>query len=116
MKARLTPPIMCPVLIGRVQELTTLRLLVDRVHSGESQVALVSGEAGIGKSRLVAEAKASAAARGFLLLEGQCFQTDSASPYAPLLDHFRAYFARSTWDTREALLNLPQVQHVENCR
>src|SRR5260370_5389169 len=95
MDAGFPSPITCPVVIGRVQELTTLRLLVDRVHNGEVQVALVSGEAGIGKSRLVAEVKASAAAHSFLLLlEGQSFQTDSAFPYAPLLDFFRAYFAR----------------------
>src|ERR1700680_1460021 len=105
MEARYSSPITCPVVIGRVQELTTLRLLVDRVHSGQGQVALVSGEAGIGKSRLVAEAKASAGAHGFLLLEGQCFQTDSASPYAPLLDLFRAYFAR--W----APTSLPGTAH-----
>src|SRR5258708_18027266 len=95
MDAGFPSPITCPVVIGRVQELTTLRLLVDRVHNGEAKVALVSGEAGIGKSRLVAEVKASAAAHSFLLLlEGQCFQTDSAFPYEPLLDFFRAYFAR----------------------
>ncbi len=92
MEARFPSPLTCPVVIGRVQELTTLHSLVDRVRSGTAQVALVSGEVGIGKSRLVSEAKA--AAHGFLLLEGQCFQADSASPYAPLLDLFRAYFAR----------------------
>ena len=105
MEARFLPPLTCPVVVGRVQELTTLRLLVDRVHSGQAQVALISGEAGVGKSRLVAEVKASATAHGFLLLEGQCFQTDSASPYAPLLDLFRAYFARRTPTT------LPDPMH-----
>ena len=105
MQARFTPPSMCPVLIGRVHDLTHLHLLADRAHSGQGQVVLVSGEAGIGKSRLVAEAKAYAAAHDFLLLlEGQCFQTDSAFPYAPLLDLFRSYFARlaptSLADTR----------------
>ena len=94
MEARFLPPLTCPVVIGRLQELTILRLLVDRVHSAAAQVALLSGEAGIGKSRLVAEVKAEAEAHGFLLLEGQCFQTDCTSPYAPLLDLFRAYFAR----------------------
>ena len=48
------------------------------------------GEAGIGKSRLVAAAKAYAAAQGFLLLQGSCFQVDSSYPYAPLLDLLRA--------------------------
>jgi DNA-binding CsgD family transcriptional regulator/tetratricopeptide (TPR) repeat protein len=106
MEARFTPPIMCPVLIGRVQDLTHLHLLVDRAHSRQGQVALVSGEAGIGKSRLVAEAKAYAAAHDFLLLlQGQCFQTDSALPYAPLLDLFRSYFARLT------RTSLPDTMH-----
>lgn len=89
-------PLICPVLIGRVQDLTHFRLLVKRVKSGEAQVVLLSGEAGIDKSRLVAEVKASAAAQDFLPLEGQSFQTDSSYPYAPLLDLFRAYFARLT--------------------
>src|SRR5205823_3757669 len=73
MEARFLPPITCPVVIGRVQELALLCQLVERVHSGETQVVLVCGEAGVGKSRLVAEALASAVAYGFLLLEGQCF-------------------------------------------
>jgi len=93
-EARFPSPMTCPVAIGRAQELTTLRSLVERVAGGVGQVALISGEAGIGKSRLVAETKAYAAAHRFLILEGQCFQTDSAAPYAPLLDLFRAYFAR----------------------
>ena len=79
-------PIICPVLIGRRAELTTLRLLVDRARSGKGQIVLLSGEAGIGKSRLVAEAKTYATAHGFLLLQGQCFPTDLSYPYAPLLD------------------------------
>ncbi len=86
-------PVMCPVFIGRAPERDALHQLIDRTRSGQGQVALVCGEAGIGKSRLVAEAKIYTAQRDFLLLEGQCFQTDSAFPYAPLLDLFRSYFA-----------------------
>jgi len=73
-------PILCPVLIGRGAELTALRLLVDRARSGKGQLVLLSGEAGIGKSRLVAEAKTYATAQGFLLLQGQCFPTDRSCP------------------------------------
>src|SRR5579859_7126498 len=102
-------PVLCPVFIGRMPERDALSRLMDRTRSGQGQVALVCGEPGIGKSRLVAEAKAYAAAQGFLLLlEGQCFQTDSAFPYAPLLDLFRAYFARLTlW----APTSLPDPTH-----
>ena len=79
-------PVVCPVIIDRVDDLATLHALIDQVKSGRGQVALLSGEAGIGKSRLVAETKAYAAAQGFLLLQGNCFQADLAYPYAPLLD------------------------------
>src|SRR5713101_1822972 len=85
---------MCPVFIGRAPERDALHQLIDRTRSGQGQAILICGEAGIGKSRLVAEAKIHAAQKDFLLLEGQCFQTDSTFPYAPLLDLFRSYFAR----------------------
>src|SRR5437763_6095055 len=86
MEDPLTSAIVCPIVVGRTAELTSLRLLIDRTRSGQGQVVLVCGEAGIGKSRLVAEAKAYAAAQDFLLLQGSCFQMDSSYPYAPLLD------------------------------
>jgi len=89
-------PIVCPVLIGRAADLTALYALVDQAKRGEGQVALISGEAGIGKSRLVAEAKAYAASQGFFPLQGNCFQKDSAFPYAPFLDLLRSYFSSSS--------------------
>src|SRR5207249_3299311 len=46
---------------------------------------------GIGKSRLVAEVKTYAASHDFLLVQGSCFPTDHAIPYAPLLDLLRAF-------------------------
>lgn len=88
-------PVMCPRFIGRAYERDALRQLLDRASDGQGKIALVSGEAGIGKSRLVAEARAYAAARGFLLLQGNCFHLDSAYPYAPLLDMLRASVARA---------------------
>jgi len=60
--------VVCPILIGRTAELAAFHLLAERAKSGQGQVALLSGEAGIGKSRLVAELKTSATAQGFQLL------------------------------------------------
>lgn len=85
----------CPIFVGRQLDLTALHLLIDRQKSGQGQVIFLSGEAGIGKSRLVAEAKAYAAAHNFLLFQGNCFQTERSYPYAPLLDLFRSYFAQA---------------------
>jgi DNA-binding CsgD family transcriptional regulator/tetratricopeptide (TPR) repeat protein len=89
-------PISCPVLIGRTAELTAIHLLIDRARSGKGQMVLLSGEAGIGKSRLVAEAKTYATTQGFLPLQGQCFPTDRSCPYAPLLDLLRTHLATSS--------------------
>ena len=84
------PPVTCPILIGRDSHLATLRQLVESARHGEARLALISGEAGVGKSRLVAGVKAYAADQGFLLLQGQCFPTDLTYPYAPLLDLLRS--------------------------
>jgi DNA-binding CsgD family transcriptional regulator len=89
-------PIICPVLIGRKVELATLHLLVDEAASGGGQTVLLSGEAGVGKSRLVAETRTYATEQGFLALQGHCFPTDSSCPYAPLLDLVRSHFTAST--------------------
>src|SRR3989440_9276812 len=100
-------PVLCPILIGRVHDLNALRSLVDRAKSGQGQVALLSGEAGIGKSRLVAEVKTSAASHDFLLLQGCCFPTDHAIPYAPLLDLLRSFLT-----SYPSALPAPEVKQV----
>ncbi len=86
-------PISCPVLIGRTTDLEILHRLIEQAKGGKGHVALISGEAGIGKSRLVAEAKTYAASHDILLLQGDCFPADFSCPYAPLLDLLRAYAA-----------------------
>jgi AAA ATPase domain len=68
------PPLMImPHLVGRASQLATLQPLVEQAKRGGGHLVLISGEAGIGKSRLVAEVKTSATTQGFLLLQGNCF-------------------------------------------
>ena len=86
-------PMITPRLVGRASQLATLQLLVEQAKRGEGHLVLISGEAGIGKSRLVAEVKTSTTSQGFLLLQGNCFPTDVTYPYAPLLDLLRSLFA-----------------------
>ena len=47
--------VVCPVLIGREHDLQRLDRLMTQSQEGMGQIALISGEAGIGKSRLVYE-------------------------------------------------------------
>lgn len=93
MTTSLDTSVVCPILIGRSSELAALDLLLEQGKSGKGQVILLSGEAGVGKSRLIADVKTSAASMGFSLLQGNCFQADRTSPYAPILDMMRSSFA-----------------------
>lgn len=70
--------------VGRRAELATLQQLWDRASAGELLVGVVAGEAGIGKSRLVAELAAGVHAGGGRVLLGSCFE-DSQTPYEPFV-------------------------------
>ena len=76
-------------MVGRDGELGRLLTLLDDAAAGRAVVALVSGDAGVGKSRLVGEASRLAAARGFTVLSGQCAELGDSVPYLPLADALR---------------------------
>jgi predicted ATPase/DNA-binding CsgD family transcriptional regulator len=92
MAVQLYKPVVSPVLIGRANHLAILHTLIDEAKNGKRQVLLISGEAGIGKSRLVSEAK-TYARQSMSILQGDCFESDQSYPYAPLLDLLHTFFA-----------------------
>jgi DNA-binding CsgD family transcriptional regulator/tetratricopeptide (TPR) repeat protein len=71
--------------VGRARELALLRALLPHTPGEGGRVALVSGEAGAGKTRLGRELAAAVAAEGVVVLSGAC---DAAVrvPYRPFLD------------------------------
>ncbi|MGE3267788.1 MAG: helix-turn-helix transcriptional regulator [Chloroflexota bacterium] len=83
-------PVICPVLIGRAPYVETLDRYLDLAADHQGQTLLVAGEAGVGKSRLAADARQRAASRGMAVLEGCCFESHRSVPYAPLIDLLRA--------------------------
>ena len=82
--------VVCPVLVGRGAPLSTVVATLDRARAGRGDTLLISGEAGIGKSRLVRAMLERARELGFVILQGACFEADRAQPYAPILDMVRA--------------------------
>ena len=119
MEEGFTRSVICPTLVGREGDLAALQRLVKETRRGKGQVVFVSGEAGIGKSRLITETAHFARQQGFLHLQGQCFQTDSILPYGPFLDLLRSYILSSTpehiaqdWEpiAPELLRLLPEVR------
>jgi DNA-binding CsgD family transcriptional regulator len=77
------------ILVGRDAELARLRELLDDAAAGRAVTALVGGDAGVGKSRLVAEAIAVAGQQGFTVLCGRCAEIGDSMPYLPLADALR---------------------------
>jgi DNA-binding NarL/FixJ family response regulator len=87
----------CPVLIGRSAQLESLDRAMRQALRGGRVAVLLSGEAGIGKSRLASEAIARATAEGFLVLKGDCYESGHSVPYSAILEMLRTYVSgRST--------------------
>jgi DNA-binding CsgD family transcriptional regulator/tetratricopeptide (TPR) repeat protein len=76
-------------LVGRDGELTRLLGLLDDASDGRPSHALISGDAGVGKTRLVVELASRASDRGFLVLSGRCAELGDSIPYLPLADALR---------------------------
>ncbi len=69
-------------LVAREQELVQARALWKRAAAGEGQVLLISGEPGIGKTRLVRELLTQVQVAGAWGLLGECY-AEGGAPYAP---------------------------------
>ena len=78
------PGMRCPVVVGRDMELAALAEIFSRAASGRGACAVVTGEAGVGKTRLVTEAADGARGRGQVVLIGRSAPTDRVSPLRPL--------------------------------
>ena len=77
-------------LVGRKAEMDALQGTIEELQQGRGQIVSVMGEAGLGKSRLIAELRHSLASQG--LYEGRCLSYESSTPYAPFIDLFDKYF------------------------
>ena len=91
MAGLLEKSVISPNLIGRDEQLAALVARLKAARAGQGQIVLLSGEAGLGKTRLIAAAKAEAAHFGFTVLQGNCLEPEQAWPYAPLIDLLRGY-------------------------
>ena len=81
-------------LIGREKELEALAKALDSAISGLGKTVLISGEAGMGKTRLTRELDLVSRERNVLTLVGECLYSDTPNPYAPLVQILRAFEER----------------------
>jgi DNA-binding SARP family transcriptional activator len=76
-------------LVGRAKELRTLDALLADADARRGGLVLVSGEPGIGKTRLVQEMVARAVARGALVTWGRCHEGEGAPSFWPWVQVIR---------------------------
>jgi DNA-binding CsgD family transcriptional regulator len=80
------PALLAAAVVGRTAELAVLRRAVDDAAAGRGSVVLVTGESGIGKSRLLREVHTRCTERGTATLIGRAVDTSTACPFRPLAE------------------------------
>jgi class 3 adenylate cyclase len=88
---RTTPRTPATSFVGRSAELAELRTALDAAIGGTGRLVLVSGEPGIGKTRLAQELSKEAEARGCLVLWGRCWEGEGAPAFWPWVEALSAY-------------------------
>ena len=101
--------------VERDAERASLRRLVHDALAGHGRLALVAGEPGIGKSRLVAEIGEEAQTRGMRVLTGHCMEMTGAPPYLPYVEIIEQAISnpRSPLALRQALGDVaPEIARI----
>jgi len=89
--------------VNRKLELELLRSRLASVMAGHVQMVGISGEAGIGKSRLLFEFRQAMRGRRVMFFEGRCRSYGGAIPYLPILELLRRSCRLADLDTPEVV-------------
>ncbi len=86
-------------LVGRKSEALLLQARWTQSHDGRGQAVVLSGEPGIGKSRLVDGVRAQALAEGAQCIEWQCAAHHANNALYPVIQHFERFLGLERGDT-----------------
>lgn len=76
-------------LVGRQKEIDLLRQHWQQVQQGQAQLILISGEPGVGKTRLANEMISFSRMHGAIMLRGGCYEYEATVPYLPITEALR---------------------------
>jgi DNA-binding winged helix-turn-helix (wHTH) protein/tetratricopeptide (TPR) repeat protein len=88
--------------VGRREALDMLGGLLQQAAAGQAQLALIAGEAGIGKTRVLSQLAQQARAHGFSVWEGSAYDAGATPPYWPWIEIVRQAqreLAPSAWQS-----------------
>ncbi|MEO8576345.1 MAG: AAA family ATPase [Gemmatimonadales bacterium] len=73
-------------LVGRVEELSLIASILKDAKKGNGRTLIVSGEGGVGKTRILTAAAEKAAADGWNVVTGRAYAVETGIPYALFSD------------------------------
>ena len=77
--------------VGRAREFAALHRQLEAAFAGAGGVAMLVGEAGIGKTRTAQEFAAEAGRRGACVLAGRCYEGEWSPPFGPWVEALGRY-------------------------
>jgi tetratricopeptide (TPR) repeat protein len=86
---------LCPVTVGRDGEMERLVGAVEAVRRGESRTVVLTGDAGLGKTRVAADVRRAATDLGLATMWGGCSEAELSLPYLPLLEAIGNHLAQA---------------------
>ena len=92
------------VFVGRRREMTQLDGALDSALAGQGQVVMLSGDPGIGKTRIAQELAAIADQRNAEVFWGHCYEGKGAPPYWPWLRIIRSCIDQSDAERLDAAM------------
>ena len=115
--------VIAPVrLVGREQEMAFLHECWQKAQAGHGGLVLISGEAGVGKTRLVEEFANRLRWQGIRVLWGRCYEFERLLPYQPFAETLRTVLPALTsaelaafpaWTVAEVARLLPEVSEIQ---
>src|SRR4029434_4150373 len=81
-------------LVGRSHELQQLKQHWATAQQARGQLVLLSGEPGVGKTRLAQDLVTHARQSGATVLRGGCYEYEATTPYLPFVEAFREWTRR----------------------
>jgi len=86
---------LCPVTVGREGETERLAAALEAARGGDGRTVVITGDAGLGKTRLAADARRIATDAGMATMWGGCSEAELALPYLPFLEAIGNHLAQA---------------------
>lgn len=100
-------------IIGRDEELFQMVRTLTDVVNGRSACVFVSGEPGVGKTRILNEFISRATQTGAVVFSETCFDHTRFIPYQPIREMIRRYFAQHSQLAYRHMIELSEFQRTE---